>query len=493
MANKAGVIEEYYKKSLKALVIIIIFVFATGIISQIAGKLSNKSQLSWGMTIAISLIYIIQSGIIVYLNKRAVKNQQLNMQYYNYLKYAAMIIIIFNINLAEYILGQHPDLVGFTITYIFFWDFKKTLRLVELYGASMVGFVIFKHTEALSALSGLISIFMILLAIYLVETILTNAKEEEVKASQNRVENILSNVTKIMGKLTVASKNLSEIAQTENASMEEIASVSEVIEASNSKLLDGSKKSTVNLQTLNGSSREIVSEINHIELKATELVEISQENENLLNEVLSISDHLKESTGNTLKTAKQLQDKTDKIDGLLEIIQQVADETNLLALNAAIEAARAGEAGRGFSVVAQEVRKLADSTKKSLGNVKEVVESFKVDAAKVEKLTKENTEQMDNQYEVINGTVVAIKRMIEDLRETDINIKNMKDLTTKQDNYMNETIDFNQVIVENITSEIEQFQGIFNLVQENKDEIQNMTDNICELNEMIMEIDKLLQ
>lgn len=83
--------------------------------------------------------------------------------------------------------------------------------------------------------------------------------------------------------------------------------------------------------------------------------------------------HLALEVGHSADAVGKLKEQSDKIGGVLDVIKAVAQQTNLLALNAAIEAARAGEAGRGFAVVADEVRNLALRTQQSTEEIESLV------------------------------------------------------------------------------------------------------------------------
>ncbi|WP_442965260.1 methyl-accepting chemotaxis protein [Pseudomonas sp. FIP_A4] len=106
---------------------------------------------------------------------------------------------------------------------------------------------------------------------------------------------------------------------------------------------------------------------------ATDADSEAREGDRVVTEVVSQIERMAEAVERSTQAMTALQQESDKIGSVMTVIRAVAEQTNLLALNAAIEAARAGEAGRGFAVVADEVRGLAQRTQKSTEEIEGLV------------------------------------------------------------------------------------------------------------------------
>lgn len=123
------------------------------------------------------------------------------------------------------------------------------------------------------------------------------------------------------------------------------------------------------------------------------------------------------------QSAAQLQQKTDEVRSITNIILNISSQTNLLALNASIEAARAGEAGKGFAVVADEIRGLADQTRNATVNIASILDTLVQQAQEVSNQIDGNVSVTETQGKLIKETseqFTKIQSIIESV-ETDIN------------------------------------------------------------------------
>jgi methyl-accepting chemotaxis protein len=170
----------------------------------------------------------------------------------------------------------------------------------------------------------------------------------------------------------------------------------------------------------------------------TKLHEVIEKIETEANEEMELS-----------QKASALANRSNEIKDVLNIIKEIADQTNLLALNAAIEAARAGEHGRGFAVVADEVRKLAEKTQKSLSDIDAVINLIVQDIMEIEQRIKENAESSEGILEIskelaeksnesmqkLNSTIEATKKVEESTQKVNKDadeLAKLSGLMTKQ-------------------------------------------------------------
>jgi len=214
----------------------------------------------------------------------------------------------------------------------------------------------------------------------------------------------------IADSVNYAIDELRTLVTTINETSEQVSSSAQETQTTARHLADAAEQQAQQISTATGAINEIASSLDHVSKNSAESadvaersVQIASHGAEVVRETISGMDSIRDQIQETSKRIKRLGESSQEIGSIVELINDIAEQTNILALNAAIQAASAGEAGRGFAVVADEVQRLAERSTSATKRIETLVQTIQSD-----------TNEAVNSMEQTTAEVVAGARKAED-------------------------------------------------------------------------------
>ncbi|KAF2958463.1 hypothetical protein AS159_01820 [Thermotoga sp. Ku-13t] len=176
------------------------------------------------------------------------------------------------------------------------------------------------------------------------------------------------------------------------------------------QFVEGVNEVSSNAQNVAKASQELAE-------KLEQARKITQEGHKALESIIGLINASRDKSGLTAEVVEELSIRAQRIEEIVNTINSIAEQTNLLALNAAIEAARAGEAGRGFAVVADEIRKLAEQSKLSTQRINEILSGIRLEAEKAANATRDMVVSIQQMSQESGNIMASLDQMAKHIIE----------------------------------------------------------------------------
>ena len=313
-------------------------------------------------------------------------------------------------------------------------------------------------------------------------------RKDEIGSLEKAFKQMLKDLNSIIKQINKDSEQIASTSeelkgnslQTKESAIEIATAIDEIAEGGN----DLAEKAGYILNLMESSSKVLAEgseQAEHTYNEATEATKVALVGERGISKTIiqleGVTDKINSATDSIHKLAK----RSNEIYSIVKVITDISDSTNLLALNASIEAARAGEHGRGFAVVADEVRELAEQTKVSAEEIKNLIETIQKETEITVKIMESSLEGVSHQADMVNNSGETLKVIVKNVKNTEEKARDMQNkfinLQKENDKVLLQVEEISSIIIGNAASAEEVAAG----AEEQSASVDEVTNQITQL------------
>ncbi|MEK5079185.1 methyl-accepting chemotaxis protein [Solibacillus sp. FSL W7-1436] len=310
--------------------------------------------------------------------------------------------------------------------------FSVLVAAIALAISVLIGILvmIYIRKTIISPLNGIVNEANIIAAGDLSQQDIQVKTKDEIGQLGNAFNSMKNNLSNLIKNIQVNSEQVNAAAQELSASTEEISATTEDVTV---RVNDTAERAQISAQASNESARAM-------EETAAGVQRIAESTQKLLGNSVDATQTAKDggqiiydaqqqmsiissSTNSVNALVQKLAQQTEEINNISQLITSITDQTNLLALNAAIEAARAGEHGKGFAVVADEVRKLAEQSKSSANSIVNLTLEIKADTENVERAVSDSLVSVEDGVKIISHAGESFTTIVDAVTQMSMQIQ----------------------------------------------------------------------